>query len=601
MPDSNPFEKIYPEVLENSAQEVGELVGAGLDVSGQESLQGTAADVFKSPKKKFVLAGFKLKGETADRVHLLVDLDAAIELSGRLIMLPADEIKAAKKQAKLEGELLDACSEIVNIITGTVNTALHEAFAKKKLHFTKGQIQVYPAKADDVPLSSGSQTCFSADLVLEGNPLGNFRFFFPHELVVEPPSEAEAPEAAAPGPESAAEQAREASVSPDPDNARPQPAEAASENADEAEPDREASAEAGQKAGAQAPPGPDPGAVDALLRQGLETAREELESLLGDAVSFTEQQTGHRKKADLLAKTRGKQVLTRIDASGQTTGQVFMLLPLKDAVYFGGVLLMMPAESIAETVKQGKFDGEVADAFGEVANILVGAYSNQFQGGAPIRLKLKKNRLETLVPAQVEPDGDAPFSAPDYYAVSARIRMGEKNYGPLELLFPLDLLGLQPQAGDTAEAGQKNRSAGQSQNAGPGQNVDTEERPQTKKPQARIVSIVGEPPEQFETFENSVAEEGLELARFSLDGDFKQELGRENPNCVFLFLNGVNEQGLAKTIKVRAVLKKDCPLIVAGAEWTRSTVLKARKYGATDILAMPAEKDVIRKKYRKYL
>ncbi len=570
MPDSNPFEKIYPEVLENSAQEVGDLVGAGLAVSGQESLQGTAADVFKSPKKMFVLAGFKLKGETADRVHLLVDLEAAIELSGRLIMLPADEIKAAKKQAKLEGELLDACSEIVNIITGTVNAALHEAFAKKKLHFTKGQIRVYPAKADDVPLSSGSLTCFSADLVLEGNQLGNFRFFFPHELVVEPQSESAS-------------------------------AEAAAERPDKAEPDREASAEAGQKAGAQEPPGPNPGAVDALMSQGLETAREELESLLGDAVSFTDQQTGHRKKVDLLAKTRGKQVLTRIDASGQTTGQVFMLLPLKDAIYFGGVLLMMPAESIAETVKQGKFDGEVADAFGEVANILVGAYSNQFQGGAPIRLKLKKNRLETLVPAQVDTEGDAPFSAPDYYVVSARVRMGEKNYGPLELLFPLELLGLKPQTADTAEAGQKARPADQSQNAGPGQNVDTEERPQAAKPRARIVSIVGEPPEQFETFENSVAEEGLELARFSLDGDFKQELGRENPNCVFLFLNGVNEQGLAKTIKVRSVLKKDCPLIVAGAEWTRSTVLKARKYGATDILAMPAQKDVIRKKYRKYL
>ena len=205
------------------------------------------------------------------------------------------------------------------------------------------------------------------------------------------------------------------------------------------------------------------------------------------------------------------------------------------------------------------------------------------------------------MPAQVDTEGDAPFSAPDYYVVSARVRMGEKNYGPLELLFPLELLGLKPQTADTAEAGQKARPADQSQNAGPGQNVDTEERPQAAKPRARIVSIVGEPPEQFETFENSVAEEGLELARFSLDGDFKQELGRENPNCVFLFLNGVNEQGLAKTIKVRSVLKKDCPLIVAGAEWTRSTVLKARKYGATDILAMPAQKDVIRKKYRKYL
>ncbi|MCF8094641.1 MAG: hypothetical protein K9J79_04700 [Desulfobacteraceae bacterium] len=567
MSGTNPFENIYPELLESSLEEVGGLIGQSLTLDQQALSQGSLEDVFKRPKKKFVLAGFKLKDDTRDRVHLLVDLNAAIELAGLLIMLPKDEIKAAQKQARLEGELEDACSEIVNIISGTINTAFHEAFAKKKLHFTMGEIRVCGPKDEELPLPAGSQSCLSGQMVLEGQQLGLFQFFFPHDLVSEPEAAEAQPQAAR------AEQPEEPSAG----DVQPEP-------------------EPGKKGG-----GIDPGVADDLLLQGLEAARGEMEALLGDTVTFTDQQTGYRKKADLLTRTKGKQVLTSINATGESEGRVFMLLPLKDAVYLGGVLLMMPEESIAATVKQGKFEGEVADSFGEIANILVGCYSNQFQGGAPLKLKLKKDHVDTLVPAQVDPAADEPFPAVEYYAVSARIQMGEKIYGPLEMLFPLEILGLEPQPADSEKARPSAGTAAQSQKAGQGQKNDTIAEPAGQKAGRRIISIIDGDSDQLEAVEKSVAEEGMELARFSLDSDFKQELGRENPGCVFLFINRVNEQGLAKTIKVRSALNKDCPLIVAGPEWTKSTVLKARKYGATDILATPAEKDVIRKKYRKYL
>jgi hypothetical protein len=58
---------------------------------------------------------------------------------------------------------------------------------------------------------------------------------------------------------------------------------------------------------------------------------------------------------------------------------------------------------------------------------------------------------------------------------------------------------------------------------------------------------------------------------------------------------------LSKAIKVRSALGKNCPLIVGGPQWTKSLVLKARKYGVSDILVTPADRDIILKKYRKYL
>jgi hypothetical protein len=87
----------------------------------------------------------------------------------------------------------------------------------------------------------------------------------------------------------------------------------------------------------------------------------------------------------------------------------------------------------------------------------------------------------------------------------------------------------------------------------------------------------------------------------SPESDLKQYLTHKNLCCVFLFIKKVNDLGFAQTIKARTALKKGCPLIVAGPEWTRTKVLKALKYGATDILITPAGSESILKKFQKHL
>lgn len=606
MSGDNPIEQMHPELLENSLQEVGDLIGEPLETAEPAVSRGTLQEVFARPKKKAALAGFRAKGEDVDRVHLLMDLDAAIELAGKLIMLPADEIRASQKQAKLDGELEDAFSEIANIITGVINSVWQDSVSAKKLHFVKGDIAVLGPKDNGLPLADEAQSVFGAKIMRKEKSLGKVEFFFPHSLVAEPEAaqqpaevEQEAPQAADPAP--AGEQQQPGAAAEQDQVAAP-------------EPEPEAASEPAGSLMSQE-------AVDAMLLQGLEPAAGELEALLGDSVSFSDPKTGARKKADLLSQTRGKQVLTRIRATGDHEGRAFMLLPLKDAIYFGGLLLMMPMESITQVIKQGKFEGEVADAFGEVANILVSSYSNQFQAELPFALKLQKDQVETLVPAQADLSGNEPFSADDYYLVSAGIQMGDKAYGPLELLFPAKLLGLtespaeapaakaKPGQAGTAAAQKKADAGVQGQKANAGQKPDTtaENQPAAAQPSGageksvRIVSVIGDDPDQFNLVEESIAQEDVALARHSMDSDFKQEFSRENPDCVFLFINRVNDQGLAKAIKVRSALEKNCPLIVGGPQWTKSLVLKARKYGASDILVTPADKDMIRSKYRKYL
>jgi hypothetical protein len=85
---------------------------------------------------------------------------------------------------------------------------------------------------------------------------------------------------------------------------------------------------------------------------------------------------------------------------------------------------------------------KIADAFGEITNILVGCCSNQFKTGFPLKLNLKKETLETFVPTQVDLTSTVPFEAEEYYLLSTQIRMEDRIYGPLEIIFPSETLGL---------------------------------------------------------------------------------------------------------------------------------------------------------------
>ena len=63
----------------------------------------------------------------------------------------------------------------------------------------------------------------------------------------------------------------------------------------------------------------------------------------------------------------------------------------------------------------------------------------------------------------------------------------------------------------------------------------------------------------------------------------------------------VGERGLASIIKIQSAVGEKTPLIAAGPEWTRKTVLQAIKYGARDILVTPASKGEILGKIRRHM
>ncbi len=81
-----------------------------------------------------------------------------------------------------------------------------------------------------------------------------------------------------------------------------------------------------------------------------------------------------------------------------------MLVQVGDAIVMGGTLIMLPEDQIEEQKSHGDFDGEVADAFGEIANILAGSLTQVFLDRYPKPIRFIKTDAETIVqpnPARV--------------------------------------------------------------------------------------------------------------------------------------------------------------------------------------------------------
>mgnify|MGYP006291116933 CR=1 FL=1 len=592
MSRSDSFENIFPLVLENMAQEMGDLVGETLELENEKISQGNLHEVFSPPDKQSVLVSFKAKDGSRDPAYLLVDLNFAIELGAKLILLPEDEISAIKKSKKLEGEVEDAFSEITNIITGALTTTCQQNF-QNKLHFIRGDLQVFPPRSQNFPFPQEMHTGFSGAFVSESKKAGNFQMLFPHTLLEDEKAQEEADYE-----DSESKQTADLEEAGEVKDVRQQGLNEksraeAEDDAQKKAPDQEERTppETGHSAGSKTL---DRKTVDTFFLDSLPYAENEIAELLGSSIEFADPQTRCCGKEELLKKTKGKQVLTRIGVSGEQSGEAYILLPLKDAIFLGGTLLLMPPESITQTIKQGQFEGDVADASGEILNILVGCYSIRFKEGFPLKLALKKESIESIVPSQVDLTANEPFAGKHFYLLSTGIRMENRMLGPIDILFPLEMLGLENNESLPEKAGVRNEEKVQSQKDHGCQKNDS-------STDLRTISLIGHDQEQFEAIQESITDENIELVMLSPDSDLKQSLGRKNVDCAFLFIKKTNDLGFAQTIKVRAALNDQCPLVLAGPEWTKTKVLKALKYGANDILITPANIESIREKYQKHL
>jgi chemotaxis protein CheY-P-specific phosphatase CheC len=329
--------------------------------------------------------------------------------------------------------------------------------------------------------------------------------------------------------------------------------------------------------------------------------QDEVGAILGTEITLSDQDNRIVSKEDyFFDEASGKQILAHMDVVGDIEDHSYLYVGLKDAIFIGGTLIMLPPAELEIVVADEEFSDDTEDAYGEITNIIAGVYTSVFEEQYPKQLRFIKTGLEKVIPLKVDTESDTPMPDQDYYMSSAKLSIGANEMGKVQMLFPASLLELEQLGGssadDVAEAEAAASAAGgisaKADGSGGGEQVGSVAAGGSSDPDFLIVSNNDDECGKITAI---LDEQNLRYRVLS----HKDSVGDYLPGAVkaiFLLMTEVNENGMGVAIKISGI--SSLPLIAAGPEWTRSKVIKAVKYGVDDILLTPAASEDIAEKIR---
>ncbi|WP_316346798.1 hypothetical protein [Desulfuromonas acetoxidans] len=579
-------QSVFNTILEQLAEEVGALLGTTVDLTDHRMDVLNKEELFAINRGRSVLSTMVISGDHTGDAFIISDLKDSVILGGTLIMLPKDQIEENCKMRTFEGEAADAYGEVANIIAGVYTSVFLDMYPEN-MHFKRTTVDDFiPTQLDpqaDQPFPPGEYFHTSCAITLDEYEMHRLEVIVPAQLLGLGSQPAE-PQAA-PEPEPETEQEKpQATAEPE-----EQPTDA-DEEVDE--PAVEEPAEEVKYV--------DCPTADRALKASLTQCAEEVGSMLGLELELENLTTRYVSKEEYFSRPGKKAIAAEMLVTGDSEGTGYFITELKDAIYFGGTMIMLPEEEIENHTKSGELGEDLEDAFGEVANIISGGLVQNFDEMYPRKFHLKKGALHLFTPTKVKVEDPEPFPDDEYYQVSATLNCEERDLGELCFLCPISVLHLAPRPAPTGGWGEPEQAAQPEKKATAAPAAATEPAEKAKpaaapeeKPAAIV--IVGDDDAQKNFFASSLTAAEPAILQFST-GDNFSEARQFSVLGAFLIMNNVDEQSFAHMIKVRSEIPAQKPLIVAGPQWTRSDVIKAVRYGANDILLTPATEDEIREK-----
>ena len=476
---------------------------------------------------------------------LMLDLRDAIRLGGTLIMLSPSELEEFIGDADYRADIADSFGEIAGALCDALNETLAENYPQSRRLLRQEQVVIAPGQVDIASSEPfPDQACYQlrAAMRLAGLDLGDLFVLLPARLFdLDAPAER---------PEDRQEwQSR----------------------------------------------------FDSLFAGAAQTLRDEFTSLLGVEVRLDRLENRLVTKEEFCREASGATLLmTNMEVAGEANGAAYLFCALKDAIHLGGTLIMLPPSELEVVVAEEHLTADTKGGYGEIANMVAGVYSNVFAGQGRKNFRLVKRGLQKALFSQAGmADEASPLAAMahgPYCQTAMDVRVDGRQLGRLWLLLPADLLELGPPvAAAAAKAPQE--AAGQetavakpkvsprdSLAAAPAASVAG------RAEEAIEALVIGDDEAQAERIAAVIAQAGMTAKQIH----FKDNLYSWLPGqvrVVFLVMRQANEQAFSIAIKIGAVCR--LPLVAVAPGWTRSRVLKAARYGVSDILTSPASEALI--------
>lgn len=186
--------------------------------------------------------------------------------------------------------------------------------------------------------------------------------------------------------------------------------------------------------------------IDKILEAVEVRIQDEVGTLLGSDFSIISGSRELVSKAQAFERLTGKQVCAHLDITGDITGKGCLLIGIKDAIRLGGTLIMLPDLELQEVIGREEYREEVEDSYGEIANIIAGSITKNFEEMYPKACRFVRKEQEVLVPAKVVIDSDNPVANQTFYLMSSAMLLDGRQMGDLVVLFPALTFELEPEA-----------------------------------------------------------------------------------------------------------------------------------------------------------
>jgi CheY-like chemotaxis protein len=328
-----------------------------------------------------------------------------------------------------------------------------------------------------------------------------------------------------------------------------------------------------------------------LLNKALTQAVMDGGMLLGQELSVKESTFSSLEKQAYLKKVEDASFIVGVKSQEDYEGTFYLIFTIRDAIVLGSLLLGVPPARVSEKKKLAILEPDDVDAFNEFTNQVIGSFNSTFKPALPKKVHLKLLESKKFIPGEDTVDETEPLPDGEYFMFRSELGVPQQDMDKLDVLIPLPLASfydLQENGAVEQEEIPAAIGGGAESKAGSGEKA--------------TVLILEDNSDDRGFFQETLSSADLNAMSAPLDADLNEFFSQGRITAVLLGATDLDDRELSICIKIRAFpAGGKVPVIMCANQWTRSDVLKALKYGASDIIIKPCSGDEVMGRLSKFL
>jgi CheY-like chemotaxis protein len=314
--------------------------------------------------------------------------------------------------------------------------------------------------------------------------------------------------------------------------------------------------------------------------------------LLGHDLTVKESKFSTCEKQDFVKKMEDASFIVGVKSQEDYEGVFYLIITLRDAIVLGSLLLGVPPARVSEKKKLAIIEPDDVDAFNEFTNQVIGSFNSVFKPALPKKVHLKLLDPKKFIPGSNDVNADEPLPDGEYFLFGVELGIPQQDLDRIEILIPAPLASFF----DLQESSVESSSAAEEESA----EVVVETPAGTTG--ERAVLILEDNSMDLQFFQETLFANEIKAMSAPLDADLTPFFRNSLVKAVLLGATDVDDRELSICGKIRSSSpNRSVPVIMCATEWTRVGVLKALKYGASDIIVKPCTQDELKGRLAKYL